>query len=75
MLQLLQVEAQRMMEVEVGRPRWLGGQMGPSRQIPHRAALPWQGQKELSRSVAGGAQLSFLTSRIIAPACQALGRG
>lgn len=57
MLQLLRVEAERVMEVEAGRLRWLGGQGGPSRQVPRRAALPWRGQKELRRSVAGGAQV------------------
>lgn len=41
MFQLLRVEAQSMMEMEMGRLRWLGEQSGPSRQIPHGATLPW----------------------------------
>ena len=79
MLQLLQAEAPRMMEVEAGRLSWARGADG-AEQADSSQSCPAVARTERAKpqrcwGSSGVALLSFLASRIPAPACQALGRG
>lgn len=81
MLQFLQVEGQRVMEVAMGRLRLLGGAGGDGA----KQADSLQGRPALVRTErvkaqhcwgsSGVALLSFLASRITALPCQDLERG